>query len=45
MRIKLDENLDARLATLLREAGHDTNTAQEQSLRGIEVKRFTSSAR
>ena len=38
MRIKLDENLDARLATLLREAGHDTNTAQEQSLRGIEDK-------
>jgi len=38
MRIKLDENLDARLAILLREARHDTNTVQEQSLRGTEDK-------
>lgn len=36
MRIKLDENLDARLATLLREAGHDTSTVREQRLRGTE---------
>jgi hypothetical protein len=38
MRIKLDENLDARLAILIRKAGHDTNTVQEQSLRGTEDK-------
>jgi predicted nuclease of predicted toxin-antitoxin system len=36
MRIKLDENVDARLATFLKRAGHDTNTVQEQSLRGTE---------
>jgi len=34
MRIKLDENLDARLAAILKQAGHDTNTVQEQGLRG-----------
>ena len=38
MRIKLDENLDARLAMLLSKAGHDTTTVQEQGLRGIEDK-------
>lgn len=38
MRIKLDENLDARLATFLREAGHDTNTVREQRLRGTADK-------
>ena len=38
MRIKLDENVDARLAMLLKKAGHDTNTIQEQNLRGTEDK-------
>ena len=38
MRIKLDENVDARLAMLLKKAGHDTNTVQEQNLRGTEDK-------
>jgi len=36
MRIKLDENVDTRLATFLKRAGHDTNTVQEQGLRGAE---------
>lgn len=36
MRIKLDENLDARLAAVLKQAGHDVNTVQEQGLRGTE---------
>jgi predicted nuclease of predicted toxin-antitoxin system len=35
MRLKLDENLDARLATLFRNAGHDASTVQEQGLQGI----------
>jgi predicted nuclease of predicted toxin-antitoxin system len=35
MRLKLDENLDARLAILLREAGHNVATVPEQGLRGI----------
>lgn len=34
MKLKLDENIDARLATLLRDAGHDTMTVREQSLHG-----------
>lgn len=36
MRIKLDENVDARLAMLLRDAGHDANTVREQGLHGME---------
>ena len=36
MRIKLDENVDSRLAVLLREAGHDTTTVQEEGLCGTE---------
>ncbi|MEA3442924.1 MAG: DUF5615 family PIN-like protein [Chloroflexota bacterium] len=36
MRIKLDENLDVRLASILKQAGHDTNTVHEQGLRGTE---------
>jgi len=35
MRIKLDENIDVRLTALLKEAGHDAITVQEQDLRGI----------
>lgn len=34
MKLKLDENIDARLATLLRDAGHDALTVREQKLRG-----------
>jgi len=36
MRLKLDENVDARLALLLRQAGHETTTVRDQGLRGIE---------
>ena len=36
MRIKLDENVDARLASLLRQAGHETKTVREQGLEGTE---------
>ena len=35
MRLKLDENLDARLALPLREAGHNVATVPEQGLRGV----------
>jgi hypothetical protein len=35
MRIKLDENLDARLADILTHAGHDAATVKEQRLLGI----------
>lgn len=35
MRLKLDENVDARLAVLLREAGHETTTVRDQRLRGM----------
>ncbi len=38
MRIKLDENVDERLAVLLRDAGHDANTIREQGLHGTEDK-------
>ena len=34
MRLKLDENIDERLALLLRDAGHDTSTVREQGLHG-----------
>jgi hypothetical protein len=32
MRLKLDENLDARLAVLLREAGHQARTVKESTV-------------
>jgi len=35
MRLKLDENLDARIAVLLREAGHEARTVRDQGLQGI----------
>jgi|SRR4029077_8160497 predicted nuclease of predicted toxin-antitoxin system len=34
MRVKLDENIDERLAVLLRDAGHDASTVREQGLHG-----------
>lgn len=33
-KLKLDENIDARLAFLMRDAGHDTLTVREQKLSG-----------
>lgn len=36
MRIKLDECVDARLAVLLRQAGHEARTVRDQGLHGIE---------
>jgi predicted nuclease of predicted toxin-antitoxin system len=36
MRLKLDENVDARLADVLRGAGHDVATVAEQGLHGAE---------
>ena len=35
MRLKLDENVDARLALLLRQAGHETTTVRDQGFRGV----------
>ena len=35
MRTKLDENLDARLANILKEDGHDVSTVREQGATGI----------
>lgn len=34
MRLKLDENLDARLAAILTEAGHDVSSVRAQRLQG-----------
>ena len=36
MRLKLDENIDARLAVVLRGAGHDALTVREQNLHGTD---------
>ena len=36
MKIKLDENLDIRLAEPLREAGHDATTVASQGLSGLD---------
>jgi predicted nuclease of predicted toxin-antitoxin system len=36
MRLKLDENIDARLAVVLRNAGHDAVTVREQDLHGTD---------
>jgi len=36
MKLKLDENLDVRLAPLLQQAGHDVLTVRDQGLLGIE---------
>lgn len=34
MRLKLDENVDARLTVLLQQAGHEAMTIRDQGLRG-----------
>jgi len=34
MRLKLDENIDGRVVTLLREAGHQARTVRDQGLQG-----------
>jgi predicted nuclease of predicted toxin-antitoxin system len=36
MNLKLDENVDARLAARLRDAGHDALTVREQDLHGTD---------
>lgn len=36
MKLKLDENLDARLAATLREAGHEAATVAGQGLSGLD---------
>jgi predicted nuclease of predicted toxin-antitoxin system len=36
MKLKLDENIDARLTVLLHDAGHDATTVREQGLYGSE---------
>ena len=36
MRLKLDENIDARLAVILRGAGHEALTVREQDLHGTD---------
>ena len=35
MRLKLDENMDARLTVLLRQAGYDVTTIRDEGLRGM----------
>jgi predicted nuclease of predicted toxin-antitoxin system len=36
MNLKLDENLDARLTSVLRRAGHEVSTVREQGLAGVD---------
>jgi len=36
MRLRLDENLDARLAAVLRRSGHEVATVRDQGLAGID---------
>lgn len=36
MKLKLDENLDVRLAVILRQAGHEAATVRDQGLAGID---------
>ena len=44
MRLKLDENLGARVAGLLREAGHDVATVFQESLAGAGAWRILDGA-
>lgn len=34
MRLELDENIDARLAVILQQAGHEATTVRDQGLHG-----------
>jgi len=36
MKLKLDENLDVRLAAVLRRAGHEVSTVRDQGLAGVD---------
>ena len=36
MKLKLDENLDVRLAVILRQVGHEVATVRDQGLAGID---------
>ena len=36
MKIKFDENVDARLVTPVREAGHEVDTVLDQGFRGVD---------
>jgi len=36
MKLKLDENLDVRLASSLSQAGHEVTTVSDQGLAGID---------
>lgn len=40
MRAKLDENLPLRIATRLRDLGHDVHTAQQENLSGCEDRQL-----
>ena len=40
MKFKLDECVDARLCTNLKQAGYEATTAHEQGLHGIEDERL-----
>jgi predicted nuclease of predicted toxin-antitoxin system len=44
MNLKLDENLPARLAIVLRDLGHDIHTAQQEGLAGALDSRIWDSA-
>lgn len=44
MRVKLDENMPAALAELLRSAGHETSTASEEGLSGADDPRVLAAA-
>jgi predicted nuclease of predicted toxin-antitoxin system len=45
MKLKLDENLDVRLAVILRQAGHEVATVRDQGLAGIDDQALFATAR
>ena len=40
MKIKLNENLPLRLATLLKDLGHDADTVNDERLTGTQTRKF-----